>query len=318
MLVSIIIPTYNSSSTIKRTLESIDFSKDIELLIIDDGSTDGTLKILDSLNKNYPFKIVRENHGGAAKARNTGIKYAKGKYLLFLDSDDILVKETFDMRVLGILNDNYDIIDINQNVKADTIISGKMKRNILLNNLGLSNKSDTVWLSGPVSKFYRRSFILKYKILFDENVQIGEDLIFNLISIKKAQKIYLKKGEIYHIVDNKNSITHTILKKDFFQDTLNLINEIKYYINDSRIFSTFIAKRYFMLYVQLVKSDYNRYLVYKKLNAFTEIYGSKMKHYDAKILEIALGKMHFFIFSLILNYPKASIWLTPIFRKILK
>lgn len=319
MLVSIIIPTYNSCLTIKKTIKSIDFSKNIELLIVDDGSSDETLKLLDSLQKRYPFRVIKGKHGGAAKARNMGIKYAKGKYLLFLDSDDQLDQEAFDFRMFNILkNNNYDIVDIDQHVKINTVVSKDMKNTILLDNLGLSNKNKAVWLSGPVSKFYKRSFILKNDILFDEHVQVGEDLIFNLISIKKAKKIYLKKGKIYHIIENKNSITHTIiLNKDFFQDTINLINRVNYYISDSQIMNTFIAKRYFMLYVQLIKSDYNRYVVYKKLDTFMRIYDSQLKHYSAKILKNAIGKVHFILFSLILNCSKVSIWLTPIFRRIL-
>lgn len=183
MLVSIIIPTYNSCLTIKKTIKSIDFSKNIELLIVDDGSSDETLKLLDSLQKRYPFRVIKGKHGGAAKARNMGIKYAKGKYLLFLDSDDQLDQEAFDFRMFNILkNNNYDIVDIDQHVKINTVVSKDMKNTILLDNLGLSNKNKAVWLSGPVSKFYKRSFILKNDILFDEHVQVGEDLIFNLIS----------------------------------------------------------------------------------------------------------------------------------------
>lgn len=318
MLVSIIIPTYNSGLTIKKTIESINFSENIELLIVDDGSSDNTLKILDSLKKKYSFKLISGGHKGAAKARNIGIKHAKGKYLLFLDSDDILDQEAFNSNIFNILNNsNYDVIDINQHIKEDDIASKTMKSIILLNNLGLSNKNETIWLSGPVSKFYKRSFILKYNILFDEHVQVGEDLIFNLIGIKKAKEIFLKKGKIYHIVENKNSITHTILNKDFFQDTINLINEVNYFISDSPILSTFIAKRYFMLYVQLIKSNCNPYIGYKKLDAFLKLYGSQMKNYDTKILKDAIGKGRFMLFSLILNYPKTSIWLTPIFRWIL-
>lgn len=318
MLVSIIIPTYNSRLTIKRTIKSIDFSKNIELLIVDDGSSDGTLEILDSLKKDYPFRVIRGRHNGAARARNVGIKYAKGKYLLFLDSDDVLDRKTFDSHIFNILNNNYDIVNINQNIRKDDIASQNMKNTILLDNLGLSNKKKVIWLSGPVSKFYKRSFILKYDISFDERVQVGEDLIFNLISIKKADEIYLKKGEIYHIIENKNSITHTILNRNFFQDNINLINEVSYCISDLRILSTFIAKRYFMLYVQLIKSSYDCYTVYKYLDAFAEIYRSQMEKRDTKILKNAIGRMHFMLLSLILSYPKSSIWLTPIFRRILK
>ncbi len=96
-LISIIIPTYNRLSLLKDTLNSIisQITKDpVEVIVVDDGSEDGTWDYLNELNKNFPFlKIFRHNSNkGPGSARNTGLSLAKGKYVFFFDSDDLLLK----------------------------------------------------------------------------------------------------------------------------------------------------------------------------------------------------------------------------------
>ena len=91
--VSLIIPAYNAQDYIVRSIDSAlasDFSN-LEIIIVNDGSTDGTQKIIDWYDKNYPnvISVVKEN-GGVADARNRGIKEAKGKYIAFMDNDDLI------------------------------------------------------------------------------------------------------------------------------------------------------------------------------------------------------------------------------------
>lgn len=90
--VSIIIPAYNVEKYIPRTLESIKSQtfKDIEVIVINDGSTDNTLTIVKNFLKNvdFSYKIITQKNQGVSAARNRGIKEAKGKYICFLDGDD--------------------------------------------------------------------------------------------------------------------------------------------------------------------------------------------------------------------------------------
>ena len=122
MLLSVIIPTYNSQDTIIRAISSCIFESDeIELLIVDDGSTDNTINVI---NQNYNNKIrsgyiriFKTNHLGAGNARNEGIKYANGKWIIFLDSDDefIKLKSVFlDIKALR-KNSFIDVINYSNN-----------------------------------------------------------------------------------------------------------------------------------------------------------------------------------------------------------
>src|SRR5699024_2040833 len=97
-LITIVIPMYNVENSIERLIISISkaFKNQeslVEVLAIDDGSTDKTVKIFEKLqkkNKALALKLIRNSHGGVSKARNTGIKYSTGKYVTFVDSDDEL------------------------------------------------------------------------------------------------------------------------------------------------------------------------------------------------------------------------------------
>lgn len=93
-LISVIIPTYNYSATLPRTVESVrtQLTETNELIIIDDGSSDDTQQVLEKINELYPgsFRSVYKQNGGPASARNIGILQSKGEYLLFLDADDEL------------------------------------------------------------------------------------------------------------------------------------------------------------------------------------------------------------------------------------
>ena len=91
-MISIIIPVYNGEAFIQRSLNNVlaQTFKDWELIVIDDGSTDSTLKILTSYKKYSNIKIIHKKNGGVSSARNVGIDNASGEYITFIDVDDIV------------------------------------------------------------------------------------------------------------------------------------------------------------------------------------------------------------------------------------
>ena len=111
--VSVIVPIYNSEKTINRCVESIinQTYKDIEILLINDGSIDNTLNILnDYANKDKRIVVINKKNEGVSKTKNLGIKKAKSEFIMFVDSDDYIDKEAIKKLVLLQKKDNLDII----------------------------------------------------------------------------------------------------------------------------------------------------------------------------------------------------------------
>ncbi|MDY6863102.1 MAG: glycosyltransferase [Thermodesulfobacteriota bacterium] len=98
-MISVIIPTFNRHRFLKDAIDSVlnQTYKDFELLVVDDGSTDGTEKIVKSFD--FPIKYVYQEHKGVSAARNQGITFASGEYIAFLDSDDLWVKEKLEKQI---------------------------------------------------------------------------------------------------------------------------------------------------------------------------------------------------------------------------
>ena len=113
MLVSLIIPAYNSERYISDAIDSVlkQPFKDIEIIIINDGSTDGSGRICQEYAEKYEnIKYFEQSNNGASSARNKGMEVANGKYIMFLDSDDRWVPNSFDTQMEQLLKGDFDVI----------------------------------------------------------------------------------------------------------------------------------------------------------------------------------------------------------------
>ena len=156
MLLSIIIPVYNVEQYLKECLDSIfihqKISYPIEIIVVNDGSTDGSLNILYEYKKCYDFKLINQENRGLSLARNIGIEISNGKYLLFMDSDDYLIPYTLD-KLLKILSDkDIDLIEFNYKIFNQTDKNLKHKNKITNVVSGSGQDLFGVW---EKSGFYR-------------------------------------------------------------------------------------------------------------------------------------------------------------------
>lgn len=199
-LVSIIIPVYNAQKYIKRCLTSVlnQSYTNIEIIVINDGSTDKSEEIVESLaKKDSRIKLLNQNNQGAAKTRNTGIKKATGEYIMFIDNDDYIEKDYVNMYV--------------NNIKKNDIVIGGYRR--------VSNKKEYFKVKGnskwypylimaPWAKLYRKDFIIKNKIEFLDYA-IGEDSYFSINAYGKAKSIKIIDYIGYNWFFNEESISNT-------------------------------------------------------------------------------------------------------------
>ena len=124
MLLSIIIPVHNVERYLKECLDSIfvhqKISYPIEVIVVNDGSTDGSVDILNEYKKQHNFILITQKSSGPGGGRNTGIKLARGKYLLFIDSDDFIVPEALETLLIYLSSATTDIIEFDYKVLNET------------------------------------------------------------------------------------------------------------------------------------------------------------------------------------------------------
>lgn len=241
--VSIIIPAYNEELNIKKCVDTINKAKkvfDWEVIIIDDGSTDNTQEICLSLASEYSNVFYfRQENGGVSKARNNGIKKAKGQYVMFVDADDLLV-ENWSVIIDSYIHDtSFNVVQFcmcyNELVTSDGFpkkfkIDSNTFKNFLLNKnryLDFTEYGNNIINSthGVVAKLFYRELIEKYKIRFYEGISLGEDILFYLSVLDRCDYIEATDEPIYIVKENKNSSTRRY-NPELFRGTVDFCKKI--------------------------------------------------------------------------------------------
>lgn len=202
--ISIIIPMFNSELTISRTLDSILCQNiaDYEIIIVNDGSTDNSKKIVESYaKKNDEIVLLNTDNIGPSHARNIGMKKSTGKYIMFIDSDDTIEPKTFSK--MSQYMDDYDLIVSG----FSRIINGKKIDYIPKTNSDLSTEDFLIqnymfW--SPCFKLIKKSCI---KFDFDESLVISEDLKFWVNNARFFKKYKYIETSTYNYFMNYSSST---------------------------------------------------------------------------------------------------------------
>jgi len=246
---SIIVPIYNTDRSLGRCIDSIlsQSTKEIELILIDDGSVDNSGVICDSYaKKDNRVKVIHKKNEGVSIARNTGINVAIGEYIGFVDADDYLDKDMCSEAYRAAIAGNYDMVmfdtyivkDINSENKlsVDTITqlerSCELKKNDIYPIL-LRYMAGTVWRC-----LYKREFINRHKISFPASLPLSEDRIFNIMAMGCCRKMYYLKSPLYYYCDYSIGAVRQY-RADYFDIALKtnkLMSEVlKIYWNDECI-----------------------------------------------------------------------------------
>lgn len=182
--VSVIIPCYNCEEYIDETLDSLvnQTFKNFEVLCVNDGSNDETLEKLKRWKESQKLeiKIVNQKNAGVSRARNNGIKKAKGQYILFLDSDDYYHENFIEYMILGI--EKADVSYCKLSRKQDDVVSFYPQKNVLAIQNQKEAMHNLLYNMGQLSfcnYIYKREVLFDKTIFFDENTKFGEDREFN-------------------------------------------------------------------------------------------------------------------------------------------
>lgn len=236
ILLSIIIPVYNGEKYLDTCLKSIFNVKvksgfNFEAIIVDDGSTDNTAEIIQQYTKKFNnIKIITNSNHGVSYSRNCGIEEASGKYLMFVDCDDLLDSE-WQSSVYSKLTLDYDFVFFSKyfhNQQDNNFLKSKLVSYILTYN------SENIRISGPYSKLFKRDFIISNNIRFKNEIINGEDTLFNIEAVLKAKTYLLVKDSFYIVRHNQYSSTRNfnekIIKSEiaFNNEMLSLLKDIDY------------------------------------------------------------------------------------------
>ena len=210
--VSVIIPVYNCARYIGATLKSVinqDFRYDYEIIVIDDGSTDGSLNVINSTLKGcgIEYKVIHQNNAGVSVARNRGIDVSSGEYLVFVDGDDLVLEnhlselynQDYDFSLIQFAKKDGDVISnpnyFNFNsISTDEFIKKELKMEILFNFFQL---------------MYNSEIIKNNKIYFTPGVVYGEDIEFALKALIYGNRIHISNNVTYYYIQRTDSAVRT-------------------------------------------------------------------------------------------------------------
>ena len=225
---SIIIPVYNVEKYLKKCLESIKNQsyKDYEVIIVNDGSTDKSKDILDE----YDYKVINQKNQGLSVARNNGVKKAKGKYLIFVDSDDYIEKDYVEVLYNNLIKEDADLscCSLYEVFKNEIKNKSKKDKYYVMNSYETIEKTFTdeglnvyVW-----NKLYKKELFKNIKFPVNKN---SEDIYVMHEIISSCKKIVYESIPKYYYVQRKNSIVNNINKIniDSIEASLHAVNYLK-------------------------------------------------------------------------------------------
>lgn len=187
-MVSIIIPVYKAEQTLPKCVDScINQSyKDIEIILVDDGSPDSSPEICDNYaKKDSRIKVFHKKNGGVSSARNLGLDKAKGDFIIFVDSDDWIEQDMIEMMIAVQEENNYDLVLCNHTIhfcdqttkQGNTIVPQMRIRKEIAKYILMPDKEHSFRM--PWGKLYRSKLIHDNNLHFKETLTLGEDACFN-------------------------------------------------------------------------------------------------------------------------------------------
>lgn len=230
MKISFITPVYNAERYLTRCIESVlsVMSDEIELILVNDGSTDGSIEICKKyVEKDSRVKFITQKNLGVSAARNAGLKNAKGKYCFFLDADDYLM----DKNVVPLINEaerDYDIVGFNHiclyenGFKKEELYSKKNEqessKDFFNRQLLTTHMLHTCW-----GKLFKKSIIAQHNVIFPVDLKVGEDYIFVLEYCKYIETYKLINTPVLYYCVNSASVMQNYNKDARYETWVELM-----------------------------------------------------------------------------------------------
>lgn len=322
--VSIIIPNYNGEKYISRCIDSVlnQSVKNIEIIVVDDGSTDNSLECLAKYRNIDCITIITKENGGVSSARNIGIENSRGRYICFLDSDDCFEPNML-KTALEKIKDNDVLIYSYSNYMPDGAIVPRNQKEI--NTSGRTIEEDLFFyisrthFYSPVNKLFKGSLLRDNSIEFPIGIKTGEDYLFNLSWVPHAGKVRFINDHLYQYYKLENTLS-SCFDIDRWKDQVLMIKRTLCLESEESVYKAeFIVKRLYSVYVYYAHrvglKDTVKYLNYywKACYGETGAVVNKGKKIYRKIISVA-NKGHFYELYFILNMIEKGLPLKHIMK----
>ncbi|MDN7131509.1 glycosyltransferase [Halomonas sp. MC140] len=222
--ISLITPVFNGEEHLHRCVESIVAAAEghsVELLIVDDGSTDGTPEIALRYSEVWPWiRYLRQPNAGPSSARNAGLELARGDYIGFVDSDDCVAPAYFN-RLFQVCVDSPELVVFGYErrlLDGSTSVLAPLSRrhvdesDLLLGNV--SNDRELFWY--PATKLFRADVVRS--IRFNERIRLGEDTIFNLQAVANARVVVRISDVLHRYYETAGSLSSPTYKAGLLEN----------------------------------------------------------------------------------------------------
>lgn len=280
--VSIIVPVYNVELCIEDCLDSLlnQTYSNYEIILINDGSTDNSIEICNKYN-DKKIKKINQTNKGVSVARNVGISYATGQYIMFVDADDMVSKNYIENLVASIEKSSTDMVICKYTKEKDELVNNESSQNIegkIINaNTILESMIENNLQEGYLwNKIFKKSIIDENFLKFKEGVSVWEDLYFVMEYLSKADKVFTINEKLYYYrtregsaVNRKETATELAGKikimELIMQNYSSIVNN-KNYSGIKKIYSTIILK-----YLLKIKKNNNKKFIKEKLSKVRKI-----------------------------------------------
>lgn len=286
MKLSVIVPVYNSEKYLENCILSVinQTYENWELILVDDGSVDNSLSIIDKYaSKDNRFISIHQSNTGPGIARNNGIQIATGDYIIFLDSDDYIDKDYFSLLVPKAEKADIVFIDIIQ-----VSSKGKIMRKEYMSKCKMLSKEKILRLQltgmlpwGGVRKAVRRSLLIENDIKYT-NHKIGEEALYSFKVLYNAKTIdFLDKKPVYYYVNHEGSQSKILLDDpwgDVTKTMLSYLKENGLYEEYSNTLNSFMITA-LVISIDRINNKYKgknkQQLIKKRMHEFNDLYDKK-------------------------------------------
>lgn len=270
-MISVVIPCYNIEKFINKTIESVlvQTYSNIELILVDDGSTDGTAIIIDeAAAKDIRIKVIHKGNGGVTSARFSGIEIANGDWIGFVDGDDYIEPDMYERLMKNAIDYDVDISHCGYQMVFPNHVDYYYNtgRVAIQDNLtGLKDLLEGSFIEpGLCNKLYKKTLLytLLQNHVMDISIHNNEDLLMNYYLFQYSKLSVFEDFCPYHYVLRKNSATSSSVNRNKLLNPINVLKIIKNDLNDEKL-KNIVNERIVaqLIYLSTLKIKENKKLI---------------------------------------------------------